>query len=264
MPRPGWPYLLATTPSRKSSLRKRGGDCDRFAMITSGPIRELSSMSQAPNTRPWWCTCRHCGGSCPDPWLSRRVLGERRRGRPLRHPPRCWPLGPRFEKMAPRRPGPSAAVSSLVPGGVLSRPGASNPAPSASRLRSELDGQKATSHTKSAPPCGHFAAEVGGSSPLAQFEPSYLHGGWRRPRLKPAPGLGATDALRSTDRQRTIVFGASWLEDPPQPKSGPKVSHLKACTVSASFATAALEARVPVEVVAARLGNTARMVHEVY
>jgi hypothetical protein len=42
------------------------------------------------------------------------------------------------------------------------------------------------------------------------------------------------------------------------------VSHLKACTVSASFATAALEARVPVEVVAARLGNTARMVHEVY
>ncbi len=31
-----------------------------------------------------------------------------------------------------------------------------------------------------------------------------------------------------------------------------------------SFATAALEARVPVEVVAARLGNTARMVQEVY
>ena len=30
------------------------------------------------------------------------------------------------------------------------------------------------------------------------------------------------------------------------------------------FATAALEARVPVEVVAARLGNTARMVQEVY
>jgi integrase len=31
-----------------------------------------------------------------------------------------------------------------------------------------------------------------------------------------------------------------------------------------SFATAALKARVPVEVVAARLGNTARMVQEVY
>ena len=31
-----------------------------------------------------------------------------------------------------------------------------------------------------------------------------------------------------------------------------------------SFATAALEARVPVEVVAARLGNTARMVQEIY
>lgn len=31
-----------------------------------------------------------------------------------------------------------------------------------------------------------------------------------------------------------------------------------------SFATAALEARVPVEVVAARLGNTPRMVQEVY
>jgi integrase len=31
-----------------------------------------------------------------------------------------------------------------------------------------------------------------------------------------------------------------------------------------SFATAALEARVPVEVVAARLGNTAWMVQEVY
>jgi integrase len=31
-----------------------------------------------------------------------------------------------------------------------------------------------------------------------------------------------------------------------------------------SFATAALKARVPVEVVAARLGNTARVVQEVY
>ena len=115
----------------------------------------------------------------------------------------------------------------------------------------------------------------------------------KRPRSKSTIGLhpATVDALRARRRQQNqdrLMMGADWPQDdiardlvftwadgqPIHPAALTRtiarlsveagLPRLTAHGLRHSFATAALSARVPVEVVAARLGNTTRVVQEVY
>ncbi|MEO8696514.1 MAG: tyrosine-type recombinase/integrase [Acidimicrobiales bacterium] len=115
----------------------------------------------------------------------------------------------------------------------------------------------------------------------------------KRPRSKSTIGLhpATVDALRARRRQQNqdrLLMGSDWPQDdvardlvftwangqPIHPKVLTRtiarlsvdagLPRLTAHGLRHSFATAALSARVPVEVVAARLGNTTRVVQEVY
>ena len=115
----------------------------------------------------------------------------------------------------------------------------------------------------------------------------------KRPRSKSTLGLhpATVDALRARRRQQNedrLLMGSDWPQDdvardlvftwadgqPIHPKVLTRtiarlsveagLPRLTTHGLRHSFATAALSARVPVEVVAARLGNTTRVVQEVY